>query len=203
MKSNVLSWLIVSFALIASIITYPYMPELMAIHWDINKEIDGLANKAFALLLLPALMVILIVILPKKQNFQQHKHSLYVIQNVILLSLLVLHGVTIAYGYGLNIDIEKVVIPMVGVILAVSGFYMPRLKPDSLIGIKTAHTLANEAVWKKTHRAAAKFYVYGGLLMIVSTFVSNPYQMFVFFGIIVIIVLASVFLSFHFGKDQK
>ncbi|WP_138751075.1 SdpI family protein [Paenibacillus sinopodophylli] len=202
MKSSVLSWIIVSIAFVASIITYPYMPELMAIHWDINTEINGTANKAFALLLLPALMVILVVILPKKQNFQQHKYTLLVVQNVILLVLLVLHSVTIAYGYGLSIDIEKVVIPMFGIILAIAGFYMPSLKHNSYIGIKTVNTITNEDVWKKTHKAASSFYIAGGLFMIASTFIGNPYQMFVFFGIIVIIVLASVFLSFHFGKEQ-
>lgn len=202
MKSAVLSWIIVSFALIASIATYSYLPEQMAIHWDINNEINGLAHKAFALLLMPALMVILIVILPRKQNYQKHKVTLLIVQNIFLLTLLALHSTTIALGFGFEVDIEKVVIPMIGVILTVSGIYMPRIQPDSLIGIKTAHTLASETVWRKTHQTAAKFYVFGGLLMIASAFVPSPYQVFIFFGIIVIIVLASVFLSFFYGKDH-
>lgn len=203
MKSTVLSWIIISIAVVASIVTYPYLPDQMAIHWDINNEINGFAHKAFALLLLPALMVILIVILPRKQNYHKHKAALLIIQNVILLCLLVLHSTTIALGYGFAIDIEKVVIPMIGVILTVSGIYMPHFQHDSFIGIKTAHTLASESVWKKTHQMAAKFYFFGGLLMIASAFVPSPYQVFIFFGIILIIVLASVYSSFHYGKDHN
>ncbi|MGO4697090.1 SdpI family protein [Paenibacillus sp. 2TAB26] len=203
MKASIFSWIIVAIALIASIVTYPDLPEQMAIYWDMNIEFDGLAHKAFTLLLLPAFMVILIVILPKKHASQNQKPNLHTVQNVVLISLLVLHGVTIASGYGLIIDITKVIITIIGIIFTVAGLYMPHFQPNSYIGIKTVNTLGSEDVWNKTHRAASKFYLIGGLLMIVSSFIPNPYQMFIFFGIVVIIVLASVFLSFHFGKDNK
>ena len=203
MKSSVLSWIIVAIAVIASIVTYPDLPEQMAIHWNVSNEINGLAHKAFALLLLPALMVLMIVILPRKQNYHKHKPSMLIVQNIVLLSLLVLHSVTIAFGYGLEINIAKVILPMVGIIFAVTGNYMPRFQPNSYFGIKTNQTLASETVWRKTHQAAAKFYVYGGLLLIAAAFVPAPYQMIIFFGIIVLIVLTSVYLSFHFSKDNK
>lgn len=203
MKSNVLSWIIVAVAVIASIVTYPDLPEQMVIHWNVSNEVNGLAHKAFALLLLPALMVLMIVILPRKQNYYKHKPSMLIVQNIVLLSLLVLHSVTIAFGYGLEINIAKVVLPMVGIIFVVTGNYMPRFQPNSYFGIKTNLTLASETVWRKTHQAAAKFYVYGGLLTIAAAFVPAPFQMIIFFGIIVLIVLASVYLSFHFSKDNK
>ncbi|WP_054024647.1 SdpI family protein [Bacillus sp. FJAT-28004] len=203
MKASIFSWIIVAIALIASIVTYPDLPEQLAIYWDMNNGINGLAHKAFTLLLFPAFMVILIVILPKKHASQDQKPNLHTVQNVVLISLLVLHGVTIASGYGLSIDITKVIVSMIGIIFTAAGLYMPHFQPNSYIGIKTVNTLGSEAVWKKTHRAASKFYVFGGLLMIASTFIPSPYQMFVFFGIVIIVVLASVFLSFHFGKDNK
>ncbi|OMF38270.1 hypothetical protein BK133_01720 [Paenibacillus sp. FSL H8-0548] len=203
MKSSLLSWFVVAISIAASIICYPDLPEQMAIHWNISTEIDGLAHKAFALLLLPALMIILIIVLPKKQNYQRYKSSIQTMQNVIILSFLVLHGVTIAFGYGVEINIVKIVLPMVGIILAVTGLYMPRFEPNSFIGIKTNPTLTNEIIWRKTHRSAAKFYVLGGLLLIPAAFLPAPYQIISFFAIIVIIVLASVFLSFYFSKDHK
>jgi uncharacterized membrane protein len=203
MKSSVLSWIIVAFALIGSIITYPDMPEQMAIHWNVSNEVNGFAHKAFALLLLPALMVILIVVLPRKQNYLKHKSSILIVQNITLLCLLVLHSVTIAFGYGVDFNIAMVILPMVGVILTLTGWHMPRFQPNSFIGIKTNHTLANETNWKKTHKSAAKYYVIGGLVMIAAAFVPPLLQTFLFFGIIATIVLASVYLSFHFGKDSK
>lgn len=203
MKSRIFSWIIVAIALIASMITYPDLPEQMAIYWDTNNEINGLAHKAFTLLLLPAFMVLLIVILPKKHAFQNQKPNMYTVQNVVLICLLVLHGVIIAFGYGLVFNLTTVIVAMVGIIFTVTGIYLPHFQPNSLVGIKTVHTLASEAVWKKTHTAASKFYWIGGLIMTISTFIPNPYQMFICFGIVLIVVLASVFLSFHFGKDHK
>jgi uncharacterized membrane protein len=203
MKSSVLSWIIISIAFIGSFAVYPYMPEQMAIHWNVSNEINGFAHKAFALLLLPALMVILIVVLPKKQNYQIHKPGIHIVQNVTLLCLLVLHSVTIAFGYGVSFNIAKVILPMVGILLAITGYHMPRFQPNSFIGIRTTHTLASESNWRKTHKSAAKYYLIGGLLMIAATFVPAPYHTILFFGIFVMVVLASVYLSFHFGKDSK
>jgi uncharacterized membrane protein len=203
MKASLLSWIFIALAIAASIISYPDLPEQMAIHWNMSNEIDGLAHKAFALLLLPALMVILIVVLPRKQNYLKHKKAMMIMQNVILFSLLVLHSMTIAFGYGVEINIVKIVLPMVGILLAVTGIYMPRFEPNSYIGIKTNQTLASEAVWIKTHQVAAKFFVLGGLIMIPTGFLPNPLPMIGFFAIIVIIVLASAFLAFHYGKDNK
>lgn len=84
MKSSLLSWFVVAISIAASIICYPDLPEQMAIHWNISTEIDGLAHKAFALLLLPALMIILIIVLPKNKTisdtnpaYKRCKTSLY------------------------------------------------------------------------------------------------------------------------------
>ncbi|WP_141501323.1 SdpI family protein [Paenibacillus luteus] len=203
MKASLLSWTFIALAIAASIISYPDLPEQMAIHWNMSNEIDGLAHKAFALLLLPALMVILIVVLPRKQNYLKHKKAMMIMQNVILFSLLVLHSMTIAFGYGVEINIVKIVLPMVGILLAVTGIYMPRFEPNSYIGIKTNQTLSSEAIWIKTHQGAAKFFVIGGLIMIPAGFLPTPLPMIGFFTIIVIIVLASAFLAFHYGKDNK
>lgn len=203
MKKSVLSWLVIAIAIIAGIVAYPGLPEQMAIHWDMNNAVDEFAHKAFALFLLPGLMVILMVILPRKQNYQKHKSSIQIVQNVVLLSLLILHGAIIAYGYGLEIKMANIALPMVGIIFAATGNYMPRFQPNSYIGIKTIHTLTNETVWRKTHQAAAKFFVIGGLLMVGTAFIPAPLQMIIFFSLVVIVILASVYLSFHYAKDSE
>lgn len=203
LRSNIFSWIVVTIALIASSVTYSDLPQQMAFYWNMNYQINGYAHKAFTLMLLPAFMIILIVTLPKKHAFQNQKPNMYTIQNVVLICLLVLHSVTIAFGYGLYFELTTVIVAMLGIIFTATGIYMPRFQPNSFVGIKTVHTLSSEVIWKKTHVAVSKFFLFGGLLMIASAFVPDPYQMFISFGIVLIVVLASVYLSFHYGKDHK
>lgn len=203
MKRSILSWLIIVVSIAASIVVYPDMPELMPIHWDINHEANDQASKAFALFLLPGIMTLLTMILPRKQNDQKLKSSILIVQNVLMLGLLVLHGLIIASGYGLNVDMSKIVLPMVGILFITTANYMSRIPPNSDIGIKTMHTLSNDTVWIKTHKAAARIAGICGLLMIGTAFIPSPYQMILFLTIVVVPVLSSVYLSYYFSKQEN
>jgi immunity protein, SdpI family len=59
----------------------------------------------------------------------------------------------------------------IGAVLIVSGNVMPRLRPNSVIGVRTRWTLADETVWMKTHRAGGYFLVVFGLTLIAWTFI--------------------------------
>lgn len=210
MNKSLLSWLIVVIALFAGAVVYPDMPEQMPIHWNANNEIDNYAHKALAIFLLPGLMTLFAIIFQiipiidyKKQNYSKFKPSLHIVQNVVLLGLLVLHGVMIAYGYGVEIKISTIVLPMIGIIFVAVGNYMPRFQPNSFVGIKTIYTLNNETVWRKTNRAAAKFYAIGGLLVIGTAFIPSPLQTILFISIVVIISFSTLFLSLYYGKQAK
>ncbi|MBD2869818.1 SdpI family protein [Paenibacillus arenilitoris] len=209
MKKSLISLLIVAAALIASALTYADMPDRLPIHWNAAGEIDRFTSKAFALFFLPGLMALLIAmfrVIPlldaKKQNYEKFESSIRILENVVLLGLLVFHGITIGYGYGMEINVSMIVPPVIGIIFVALGNYMPRFQPNSHVGIKTASTLGNETVWRKTHQATAKFYVIGGLLMILTAFVPAPFQSVAFLCIIVGVALSTIFVSMRYTKKR-
>lgn len=59
----------------------------------------------------------------------------------------------------------------IGILLVVFGNVLPRLRPNSVIGVRTRWALADEVVWMKTHRAGGYFLFVFGLTLIVWTFV--------------------------------
>ena len=59
----------------------------------------------------------------------------------------------------------------IGVLLVVIGNALPRLRPNSSMGVRTRWTLADPSVWMKTHRASGYLLVVFGLALIVWTFV--------------------------------
>ena len=60
---------------------------------------------------------------------------------------------------------------LIGVTLIVIGNVLPRLRPNSAMGIRTRWTLRDEIVWMKTHRAGGYFLVVFGLILIAWTFI--------------------------------
>jgi len=59
----------------------------------------------------------------------------------------------------------------IGILLIVIGNALPRLRPNSAVGVRTRWALADEVVWMKTHRAGGYFLVVFGLALIIWTFV--------------------------------
>jgi uncharacterized membrane protein len=60
---------------------------------------------------------------------------------------------------------------LVGIVLVVAGNALPRLRPNSAMGIRTRWALGNEAVWMKTHLAGGYILFVFGLTLIIWTFI--------------------------------
>jgi uncharacterized membrane protein len=60
---------------------------------------------------------------------------------------------------------------LVGIILVIAGNLLPRLRPNSAMGIRTRWTLRDETVWMKTHRLGGYFLFAFGLTLIAWTFI--------------------------------
>ena len=75
----------------------------------------------------------------------------------------------LVYGYalGASFSIARIVWVFVGVIFAAVGNYLPKIRRNTLTGIRLPWTLMDDAVWNKTHRFSGPVWVLGGLLLIV------------------------------------
>lgn len=86
--------------------------------------------------------------------------------------------------------IPKLVPITIGILLIVLGNYMPRIKFNWFVGIKTPWTLSNEEVWKGTHRFAGYMFVIAGVLIVISAFLPAPFNV---IAVLTGVVLAAVF----------
>ncbi len=60
---------------------------------------------------------------------------------------------------------------LISIVLIVAGNALPRLRPNSAMGIRTRWTLRDETVWMKTHRTGGYFLFVFGLTLIAWTFI--------------------------------
>lgn len=105
---------------------------------------------------------------------------------------------------GYNIPIDVWIPTMVGVLFLVLGNYMPKIKNNWFMGIRTPWTLSSEEVWNKTHRLAGKTFIAGGVVMIAMNFFPLAMQMPIFFIMIAIMVLVPMIYSYLlFSNEQK
>ncbi|MGJ3204893.1 SdpI family protein [Geobacillus thermoleovorans] len=193
-----------------SLAALPYLPDQVAIHWNASGEADGFSNKWLGAFLPPLLMTFLIILMgvlpkldPKKANYSRFQKSYRIVNAALACFFLLLHIVTLAYNLGVPVDIGRLVPIGVGVLFIVLGNYMPKIKPNYFIGIRTPWTLESEAVWNKTHRLGGKVFIAMGILSMLTAFWRGEMRAVLFVVIIVVGNLYLIVRSFLYEQQEQ
>lgn len=151
---------------------YPSLPTEVPIHWNAKGEIDGWGRKT-NLWLIPALTVglvyLIFLIIPKidpKKQLQNMGSKFYQLKFVFMLFMSALSLFILYSTQQQGISNPNTLGLIIGLLFAAIGNYLPSVKSNYFIGIRTPWTLENEVVWKKTHRMAGRIWLIGGLLLI-------------------------------------
>ncbi|MFC0237151.1 SdpI family protein [Fictibacillus phosphorivorans] len=210
MKKYGWSYLLIALSVLIGVFAYPYLPDQMPMHWNIHGEVDGYWDKHYAAFFPPMLMIVLMVLFifmpridPKKENYKKFSGSYTIFITIMNLFFLLLQSMTISYGLGVNIDISLVVNLGIGLLFIVLGNYLPRIKHNYFIGVRTPWTLANEKTWRKTHQLSGKLFVVAGILLVAISFLPGIYK---FTGMLVVVlstVLIATIASYVFFNRYK
>ncbi len=210
MKKYGWSYLLIALSVLIGVFAYPYLPDQMPMHWNIHGEVDGYWDKQYAAFFPPLLMIVLMALFifmpridPKKENYKKFSSSYTIFITIMNVFFLLLQSMTISYGLGVNIDISLVVNLGIGLLFIVLGNYLPRIKHNYFIGIRTPWTLANEKTWRKTHQLSGKLFVMAGILLVAISFLPGIYK---FTGMLVVVlstVLIATIASYVFFNRYK
>ena len=173
-RTLILTTLVCLLPMLIGALVYDRLPETMVTHWNVSGEPDGFSSRAFAVFGLPALIAGINLLLyfalnadPKRGNMSS---ALVGITRWICPVVSVLAGgLTLAWGLGYELRIERIVPIFVGLMFIIVGNYLPKTKQSYTMGIKLPWTLASEENWNRTHRLAGFLWVIGGILLILLT----------------------------------
>ncbi len=163
-----------------SAITYGQLPENVAIHWNMQGEIDGYGSKGVAVLIFPVVAIfisLLMRVLPAHDPISKNPLNAELTRRFgdwVVVFLLVVHIGILGNALGLPFNIIQLITGATGVLLIAIGNEMGRLKPNSWAGIRLPWTLADEEVWRKSNRMGGRSFVLVGLACIVSALALPP-----------------------------
>lgn len=207
MKKHIFPITIIALTIIAWAIAFPKLPAELPTHWGFNGEVNGYSTKLNAMLTQIGIMVLLYVsvaflpkIDPRKQNYKYFSGSYQTIYNSLLVLFFSLNIFVILFGLGYNIPMSSLGSVFIGVIFIVLGNVMQRVRSNFFLGLRTPWALSNEEVWRKTHRFGGKLFFGGGILLLLSTFVSGEFKQYLIIGIIAVIVIAPYVYSYLMYK---
>ena len=185
--------ILILISIIATFFIYSSLPEKIPIHWNIKGEIDSYGGKSFVWFtaLLPLAIYLLMIYVPeidpKRESYKKHKKAYEILMNILVPFFIVVHWITIFSAFGHQISIGRIIPIGVGILFIVIGNYMGQIRPNYTFGIKIPWTLANETVWKKTHRVGSFAFILSGLIFIIAGIINKPFSF--------ILAISSIFVA--------
>lgn len=199
---------LIIFLFLLGLLVYPKLPEKVPSHWNSKGEVDRYSSRfwgAFGIPIMITLMYLGLLYIPyidpKRENYLKFESTYRIIRSIIVITFVSLQLVLlIVVLSGKDYLVSKLVPGLIGMLLIFIGNYLPRIKYNWFVGIRTPWTLSSEEVWRKTHRISGYLFVLGGILMFSAVFFPPPINITVGLGGVIFVSLLSIVCSYYLFK---
>lgn len=194
--------LVILIPMLIGCLLWKQLPSAVITHWGVNNEANGFSSKAFAVFGMPAILaalhlfcIVMTAADPKQKNIGAKPLGLvfWIIPSITLLIFSIIY----ASAMGVQVNVGFFVILLIGVLFILLGNLLPKTKQNYTFGLKLPWTLNNPENWQHTHRFAGWCMVLAGIIIMLTAYWHNPW---IFFGILLLAVLAPVVYSFIYYK---
>ncbi|GFN22145.1 SdpI family protein [Thermanaeromonas sp. C210] len=187
--------LVLLMMLVGALVIYPYLPERVPVHWNAVGEVDNYGSRAFGAFMFPlmtvglyVLMLVLPLVDPRRENYSKFMGAYRVIRLGFVIFMAVLYGLILTASMGYYVPMDRVMPALMGFLFILIGNYLPRIRHNYFVGIRTPWTLADEEVWRRSHRFGGIAFVLAGVISLGVAFVARGTVAF-------IVVISAVMLA--------
>ncbi len=105
---------------------------------------------------------------------------------------------------GSKLDITTIAIVGTGLLFIVMGNYLPKVRPNYMVGIRTPWTLTSDLAWDRTHRVGGRLVMLEGIAFILVGLVHPPRPAFIatLIGAIVLLLVFVFAYSYRVWKTD-
>ncbi|SEU25268.1 SdpI family protein [Paenibacillus sp. NFR01] len=192
------------------LINYGKLPDQLPSHFGISGEVDSYwsKNSVFILaavmgLLFPIGMQFIRKIDPKRENYERFEHAYKMIRLFIAVVFDAFFVISVSYGLDDQFQAGKWALVLVGLMILLLGNYLPQVKDNYFIGIRTPWTLNNPDVWRRTHRFSGLVWTAGGLLILIGVFLPKPAMVTMLVASLALITILPLFYSWMISERKK
>ena len=190
-KTLIITSLICLLPILLGVTLWDKLPDSIAIHFNLYNEPDGFSGKGFAIFGIPIIMALLQMFCCVVNDINSHKYgeikklerlTIWIIPAITI----VLYVSTLAYSLGWNVDIRRVAGLIIGIILIITGNYLPKLNYVKNYDL-------DEEKARKINRFAGIGAVIIGVFMLISLLLPPIATVVVLFLMILYIIVAMIY----------
>ena len=111
---------------------------------------------------------------PRRANVERFAEDRRLIINLLIIFFAAVQAATFAHALGWPVQVDRVILASIGLLFVGLGNYLPRIRSNWFMGIRTPWTMDNERVWRATHRVGGRTFVAAGLVMALAALLPEP-----------------------------
>ncbi|MEI4803229.1 SdpI family protein [Bacillus sp. FJAT-51639] len=208
MRKHIVPWLLIFTIAIGWYIAWPYLPEQIPRHYNIEGEIDGYFSKVSIISFSMGSMIFFYIVWIfirridlTKGGYKYFAKALSKINYMILITIFGSNILGILHSVGYDVKGSVIVNFALGTLSIILGNYMQQTKPNYLIGIRTSWTLENKEACDY-HRFASKSMVIAGFFVYAAALLKDPINLFIGAGIVLLGAIIPTIKSYSIYKKE-
>jgi uncharacterized membrane protein len=189
--------------------SYPRLGDQVITHWDAQGEPNGYGTPFEGAFLLPLMALGLGLILlglpeidPLKKNIQLFRKDYNGFVVAFMGFFLYLDVVTILINLGVPLNMNRMLVPGIGIFLYYAGVLISKARRNFFIGIRTPWTLSSDTVWEKTHRLGGVLFKAVGIITLLGFFFPDYAIWLMIVPLMVVTVFITVYSYFEFRYEN-
>lgn len=215
-KKRIIYFALMFLPLLIAVIAFPFLPEKIPAHYNFAGEIDRWGSK-YETLIFPLVtigmglfMLWMAKISAKQEEGGKNNEKIVFYTGMGLSVFFTLEHCFSLYksfaaaesmSYAHEADINQFVCILLGISLVIMGNFMPKLRSNGIIGLRTPWSMKNDITWKKSQLfGGISFMVCGAIMVVCGIFIDGYTAMGVALGLIIIDTIVCVIYSYKIAK---
>lgn len=170
--------------LIVALLALPFLPEQIPAHYDFNNQVNRWGSK-YEALIYPVVTIAFGLFMLKMARYSakheepgKRNEKICIAAGIVLLACF-----NVMSGYFLYTDFNKIenlssvavgvdqlIFGILGVFLIIIGSIMPKVRMNSLVGLRTVWSMKNETTWRKSQQFGGILFIVVGIIILAVSF---------------------------------
>lgn len=192
---------------VGTLVIYPFLPDLIPVHFDWRGVADGFAPKLLGAWLIPGitLPVWLLIrfggrLLPAEWQRRLEQSPIDHVGSLLNLFMGSIQAVIVYAALFTPPNVAGVFGLLMSAFWIAMGLVMPRVRRNPWIGIRTTWTLSSDENWAKTHRFSGQVFVATGAVGLLMALVGLSSAVFV---LIIASSIVCLLYSYMLAREQS
>ena len=214
-KKKTVCYILMYLPLVVVLIVLPHLPEKIPAHYGFDNQVDRWGSK-YETLLFPVVSILMGYFLfgmaklaAKKEEHGENNKNITIIVGILVLVLfnaLNIYSLYTSFNKvenlsSLSLEISQLVLGIIGMLMIVTGNLMPKLRMNSMIGLRTHWSMKNETTWKKCQHIGGISFIIGGIIIIgICIVMKGTPCLLAVLGVWAILIVIDVFLTYRIAK---